>query len=48
MLSDAQNFDRHNGNGLIAEYSFVGLNLPGDIGVLNHLRQPQILNPCSR
>jgi hypothetical protein len=35
-LSETQDFDGHNRDGLIAEYAFVSLKLAGYIGVLNH------------
>ena len=47
-LLEAQNFDGHDRDGLIAEYAFVGLKLAGYIGMLNHLRQPKVLDPSRR
>jgi hypothetical protein len=47
-FSEAQNFDRHNRDGLIAEYALVSMKLTGYIGVLDHLGQSKVLDPSCR
>src|ERR1043166_7381725 len=41
-VSQTEDLDRDDGDGLVAQYSLVGLDLAGDIGVLDHRRQAEI------
>src|SRR5947209_15394403 len=48
ISSEAQNFDWHDRDGLIAEYALISLKFARNIGVLNHLRQPKVLDSSRR
>src|SRR5437016_10005009 len=46
--SDAQDLNRKDCDSLVPEDALIGLDLPGDVSVLHHRRQPQVLNPSHR
>ena len=45
--SDAEDLDRYDRDCLVAENALVGLDLAGDVGVLNHCGSPRFWIPVA-